>query len=172
MDISNALNIDSMVLQKILNLISFCQNSYCLTEIKNTCKSQSYSLQLTALTVTSQLLCSCLKMHKGFTSFLIYVFMRSNRMSESFWLSTSPYILSFFSIPDCMVAQVGRDITGSLIQPPAQNRASLEVRYHFSSISHSLDCAVTFRRWGLQGEILLGNLCFNIAHQWLQLGQW
>lgn len=124
MDISNALNIDSMVLQKILNLISFCQNSYCITENKNTSKSQSYSLQLTAFTVTSQLFCSCLKMHKGFTSFLIYVFMRSNRMSENFWLSASPYILSFCSILDCVVAQVGRDLTRSLVQPPTQSRAS------------------------------------------------
>lgn len=71
-----------------------------------------------------------------------------------------------------MVAQVGRDLTGSLIQPSAQSSASSKVRYNFSSISHSLDCAVTFRRWGLQGEILLENLCFNTAHQWLQLGQW
>lgn len=40
MDISNALNVDSMVLQEILNLIRFCQNSYCITENKNTSKNQ------------------------------------------------------------------------------------------------------------------------------------
>lgn len=40
MDISNALNIDSTVLQEILNLIRFCQNSYCITENKNTGKNQ------------------------------------------------------------------------------------------------------------------------------------
>lgn len=108
-------------------------------------------------------------MHKGFTSFLIYVFMRSNRMSENFWLSASPYILSFCSIQDCMVAQVGRDLTRSLVQPPAQSRASSEVRYHFSPISHSLNCAVTFKGWRFsptkQGETLLENLCFNTAQQ-------
>lgn len=44
MDISNTLNIDSTVLQEILNFIRFCQNSYCITENKNTTKNQRSTL--------------------------------------------------------------------------------------------------------------------------------
>lgn len=86
--------------------------------------------------------------------------------------------MSFFSTLDRKVIQIGRDLTRPLLQPPAQSRASYEVRpaclglYHFLLIffsTASSDCAVSFRRQGFAPASSFSpdfeNICcFSMAH--------